>query len=113
MKQDSTTIDPVVHAFKLSEDERQFLLGAEKGEGLYFCRNSRVPLRVVASHKEHALAGTTAQERSQAEAEKAARQAPLEAFARQDRAAAIPPLQPRSFSSNGASGSPQEREIEE
>src|SRR5206468_8536248 len=34
MKQDSTTIQPIVEAFQLSQEERQFLLAAGKGEGL-------------------------------------------------------------------------------
>lgn len=55
MKQDSTTIDAVMNAFKLSEEERKFLLSANKGEGLYFCRSSHVPLRVVASERESRL----------------------------------------------------------
>lgn len=61
MKQDASTIDAVVQAFKLSEEERKFLLGADKGEGLYFCRASHVPLRVVASEVEHCLANTDPQ----------------------------------------------------
>lgn len=62
MKQDSTTIDAVVKAFKLSDEERRFLLGATKGEGLFFCRSSHVPLRVVASELEHRLATTNPRE---------------------------------------------------
>src|SRR5205807_8372923 len=38
MKQDSATIEPVVAAFQLSLEERQFLLAAGKGEGLFFAR---------------------------------------------------------------------------
>lgn len=62
MKQDSTTIDSVAKAFKLSDEERRFLLGATKGEGLFFCRSSHVPLRVVASELEHRLATTNPKE---------------------------------------------------
>jgi type IV secretory pathway VirB4 component len=58
MKQDSTTIDAVVKAFRLSSEERKFLLGAGKGEGLYFSRSSHVPLQVVASALEDELATT-------------------------------------------------------
>ncbi len=62
MKQDSTTIDAVVKAFKLSDEERKFLLGASKGEGLYFSRSSHVPLQVVASELEDMLARTDPKE---------------------------------------------------
>ena len=44
MQQDSATIEPVVAAFRLSPEERQFLLGAAKGEGLFFARGSHVAL---------------------------------------------------------------------
>ncbi len=62
LKQDSTTIDPVVTAFGLSSAERQFLLGADKGEGLFFARGSHVALRIEASPAEHRLATTAPQE---------------------------------------------------
>lgn len=62
LKQDSTTIDPVVTAFGLSSAERQFLLGAGKGEGLFFARSSHVALRIEASPAEHRLATTAPRE---------------------------------------------------
>jgi conjugal transfer ATP-binding protein TraC len=62
MKQDSTTIEPVVAAFRLSAEERQLLLGAGKGEGLLFARGTRVALRVEASPKEHKIATTAPRE---------------------------------------------------
>jgi len=58
MKQDSTTIAPVVAAFQLSDEERQFLLAAGKGEGLFFARGSHVALQIEASPGEHRLATT-------------------------------------------------------
>ncbi|MCW5880718.1 MAG: ATP-binding protein [Anaerolineae bacterium] len=81
MKQDSTTIQPVVTAFQLSQEERQFLLAAGKGEGLFFARGSHVALTVEASPLEHRLATT----------------APRELAAQTDRGAGIPRL------GNGAS----------
>lgn len=63
MKQDSTTIDPVVEAFGLSMAERQFLLGAGKGEGLLFARGGRLGIQVEASPLEHRLATTAPSER--------------------------------------------------
>ncbi len=62
MKQDSSTIEPVVSAFGLSPEERQFLLGAAKGEGLFFARSSHLALQVEASPLEHRLATTSPRE---------------------------------------------------
>ncbi|HLI52217.1 MAG TPA: DUF87 domain-containing protein [Thermomicrobiaceae bacterium] len=62
MKQDSTTIEPVAAAFRLSPGERQLLLAAGKGEGLLFARGSRVALTVEASPIEHQLATTSPRE---------------------------------------------------
>jgi type IV secretory pathway VirB4 component len=62
MKQDSATIEPVVAAFQLSPEERQLLLGAGKGEGLFFARGSHVALKVEASPAEHRLATTAPRE---------------------------------------------------
>jgi conjugal transfer ATP-binding protein TraC len=62
MKQDSTTIEPVAAAFRLSPGERQLLLAAGKGEGLLFARGSRLALTVEASPREHQLATTAPQE---------------------------------------------------
>jgi hypothetical protein len=62
MRQDSATIEPVVTAFGLSAEERQFLLGANKGEGLFFARGSHVALTVEASPLEHRLATTAPRE---------------------------------------------------
>ncbi len=68
LKQDSSTIEPVVAAFHLSTEERQFLLGAAKGEGLFFARGSHVPIRVEASPLEHRLATTAPRELAEQEA---------------------------------------------
>ena len=62
LKQDSTTIDPVVAALNLSAEERRYLLAAGKGEGLFFARGGRVALQVEASATEHRLATTAPRE---------------------------------------------------
>ena len=62
MKQDASTIEPVVAAFRLSDEERGFLLGAAKGEGIFFARGSHVALQVEASPSEHRLATTAPRE---------------------------------------------------
>jgi type IV secretory pathway VirB4 component len=62
MKQDPTTVDVVAEAFQLTTEERQYLLGANKGEGLLFARGARLALRVEASPMEHRLATTAPRE---------------------------------------------------
>jgi type IV secretory pathway VirB4 component len=58
LKQKAETIDSATGRFRLTADERQLLLGADKGEGLLLIRGNRVPLRVVASAAEYRLATT-------------------------------------------------------
>ena len=71
MKQDAATIQPVVGAFQLSDDERQFLLAAAKGEGLFFARGSHVALKVEASPAEHRLVTTAPRELAERSAQAA------------------------------------------
>jgi hypothetical protein len=58
MKQDASTIDSVIHTFRLSPGQRNFLLGARRGEGL-FATKSWTSMEVVASPKEAEMANTT------------------------------------------------------
>jgi type IV secretory pathway VirB4 component len=62
LKQDGATIGPVAAAFGLSPEERHLLLGASKGEGLFFARGNRLRLQVEASPAEHRLATTAPRE---------------------------------------------------
>ena len=62
LKQDATTVDAVTEAFQLTLEERQYLLGANKGEGLLFARGMRLPLSIEASPAEHRLATTAPRE---------------------------------------------------
>lgn len=62
LKQDATTVDAVSEAFQLTPEERQYLLGANKGEGLLFARGARLPLSIEASPAEHRLATTAPRE---------------------------------------------------
>jgi type IV secretory pathway VirB4 component len=62
LKQDSTTVEAVTDAFQLTTEERQYLLGANKGEGLLFARGARLPLTIEASPAEHRLATTAPRE---------------------------------------------------
>ncbi|MBO0783615.1 MAG: ATP-binding protein, partial [Ktedonobacteraceae bacterium] len=58
MKQDSSTIDSVMRTFRLSPGQRNYLLAARRGEGL-FATKSWAPMEVVASAKEAEMANTT------------------------------------------------------
>ena len=58
MKQDSSTIESVSRTFRLSHGQRNFLLAARRGEGL-FATKSWTPMEVVASQKEKEMANTT------------------------------------------------------
>jgi Domain of unknown function DUF87. len=58
MKQDSSTIDSVVHTFHLSPSQKNFLLGARRGEGL-FATKSWSQMEVLASPMEAKMANTT------------------------------------------------------
>src|SRR5712691_7210157 len=58
LKQKADTIDAAAARFRLTADERQLLLGADKGEGLLLVRGNRIPLQVVASKAEYRLATT-------------------------------------------------------
>jgi conjugal transfer ATP-binding protein TraC len=70
LKQDATTVDIVASAFQLSADERQYLLGAGKGEGLLFARGARIPLTIQGSPAEHRLATTAPREVAELAAER-------------------------------------------
>ncbi|MDP9349390.1 MAG: DUF87 domain-containing protein, partial [Gemmatimonadota bacterium] len=62
MKHDGASIGAVVDVFGLSPGERRFLLGAEKGEGLFFALGGRVPIYIEASPLEHELVTTAPRE---------------------------------------------------
>ncbi len=58
MKQSAATIDICDKAFVLSEGEKQFLLQAERGEGLMITSKGRVPLYILASYAEDQIIRT-------------------------------------------------------
>ena len=62
LKHDDKGIDAAEARFRLTPDERQFLLGATQGEGLLFARGSRVRLQSKASPIEHRLVTTNPRE---------------------------------------------------
>jgi len=66
-KQSPAAIDKVGDVFYLSQGERQLLLGANIGEGIFFAGNNHAPITVVASPEEHKLITTRPQELIQQE----------------------------------------------
>jgi len=59
MKQSPAAIDKVGQVFYLSEGEKQLLLSADIGEGIFFAGPNHVAIRVVASPDEHQLITTS------------------------------------------------------
>lgn len=55
LKQHSAAIDQIGEVFYLSEGEKQLLLTANKGEGIFFAGQNHVAIRVIASEDEHLL----------------------------------------------------------
>ena len=62
LKQAPAGIDRLGEVFYLSQGEKQLLLGANVGEGIFFAGNSHAPITVVASPEEHKLITTKPQE---------------------------------------------------
>ncbi|MEK7212247.1 MAG: DUF87 domain-containing protein [Patescibacteria group bacterium] len=58
LKQSPATIDVVVKAFNLTESEKNFLLTAERGTGLFFAGRQHVATQIVASYFEQRLITT-------------------------------------------------------
>lgn len=62
MKQHPAAIDKVADVFYLSEGEKQLLLSADIGEGLFFAGRNHVAIQVVSSPEEHNLVTTSPKE---------------------------------------------------
>lgn len=62
LKQSSASIEQIVDTFYLSEGERNLLLAADVGEGLFFAGNNHVAIRVQAAPHEHYLITSNPQE---------------------------------------------------
>ena len=62
MKQAPAAIDKIGEVFYLSQGERQLLLGANVGEGIFFAGVNHAPISVVASKEEHKLITTRPQD---------------------------------------------------
>src|SRR5574344_778915 len=55
LKQHSAAIDQIGEVFYLSEGEKQLLLAANKGEGIFFAGQNHVAIKIIASEDEHRL----------------------------------------------------------
>lgn len=62
MKQSAAAVDKLGEVFYLSEGEKQLLLSAEIGEGLFFAGQNHVAIKVLASEDEHKLITSKPQE---------------------------------------------------
>jgi len=62
MKQSAAAIDKISQVFYLSQGEKNLLLAAGVGQGLFFASNNHVAIRVVASENEHQLITSNPQE---------------------------------------------------
>lgn len=62
LKQSPSSVDQVVGTFNLSEGERNLLLAADVGEGLFFAGSNHVAIRVQAAPHEHLLITSNPQE---------------------------------------------------
>jgi type IV secretory pathway VirB4 component len=55
LRQKPTVIDAVTDFFKLNPTERNILVTAKVGEGLLLAENDHIPIKIIASKKEHAM----------------------------------------------------------
>jgi len=78
LKQHPAAIDKLSEVFYLSQGERNFLLSAGIGEGLFFAGTNHVAMQVKASAQEHALITTNPKEIVDAQRENTLRQASLQ-----------------------------------
>ncbi|MBI3443657.1 ATP-binding protein [Candidatus Woesebacteria bacterium] len=62
LKQSPAAIDKITQTFYLSQGERQLLLAANVGEGIFFAGPHHAPIRVVSSEQEYKLMTTKPQE---------------------------------------------------
>lgn len=69
MKQSPAAIDLIAKVFYLSEGEKNLLLAAEIGKGLFFAGNNHVAIRVVSSPQEHQLVTSNPKEILQQQAQ--------------------------------------------
>ena len=69
LKQSPAAIDLIVHTFKLTEGERELLLSADVGTGIFFAGQNHVGIRIYASYSENQLITTNPKELEKIEQE--------------------------------------------
>ncbi len=84
LKQSPAAVDKVAEIFYLSQGEKNLLLSAEIGKGLFFAGPAHVAIRIVASPEEHQLATTKPEEIL-------ARQAPKTPAEEREKETTLPP----------------------
>jgi conjugal transfer ATP-binding protein TraC len=62
LKQSPAAIDKIGDIFYLSQGEKQLLLAANVGEGIFFAGPHHAPIRIVASEEENRLITTKPQD---------------------------------------------------
>jgi len=62
LRQKPAVIDSIVNSFKLNSSERNMIITAGLGEGLLMAENEDIPIKIVASQKEHDLITTNPEE---------------------------------------------------
>ena len=90
LKQHSAAIDQIGEVFYLSEGEKQLLLSANKGEGIFFAGQNHVAIQIIASADEHNLITSNPEEILKKKNILESQKAKIEVKAPQ-----LPPLPPR------------------
>ncbi|MBN1941111.1 MAG: hypothetical protein JW772_02925, partial [Candidatus Diapherotrites archaeon] len=62
LRQEPTVIREITEKFNLNQEEQNFILTADKGEGLLFAMNNRIPIKIVSSEKEYEIITTNPDE---------------------------------------------------
>lgn len=62
LRQEPTVMKELVEKFNLNQEEQNFVLTADKGEGLLFAMNDHIPIKIIASKKEYKIITTNPDE---------------------------------------------------
>ncbi len=62
LRQEPTVIKEIAEKFNLNQEEQNFILTADKGEGLLFAMNDHIPIKIVSSEKEYEVITTNPDE---------------------------------------------------
>lgn len=62
LRQEPTVIKEISEKFNLNQEEQNYILTADKGQGLLFAMNNRIPIKIIASEKEYEVITTNPDE---------------------------------------------------